>query len=181
MSSGEAFTGVEKRCDPTTWMMSPDVMYFLAVATLAREVLARDIGLERHGRHFGRHHHRTVQAGLFQQRNQPFDFANGILVGVRRAGAFLDDRVDHDGDGLGHAVKDEQFIGNEEIHHRRFQFVVRRARHHRLDVMDEFVTDEPDRPAGEARQPGSDTAPVLLHHALDHLQPVKGVAARLPT
>ena len=36
MSSGDALTGAEKRCEPTTWMMSPAVMYCLALRTLAR-------------------------------------------------------------------------------------------------------------------------------------------------
>jgi hypothetical protein len=34
---GEAFTGVENRCDPTTWIMSPAVMYFLARSTFCRK------------------------------------------------------------------------------------------------------------------------------------------------
>ena len=36
----------------------------------------------------------------------------------------------------------------------RAQFVLRRARHDRFDVVDEFVADETDRAAGEARQAG---------------------------
>ena len=34
------------------------------------------------------------------------------------------------------------------------KLVLRRARHDRLDVVDELVADEPDRPAGKARQAG---------------------------
>jgi len=33
---GEAVTGAEKRCEPTTWMMSPAVMYFLDASTFAK-------------------------------------------------------------------------------------------------------------------------------------------------
>ena len=36
MSSGDALTGAENRCEPTTWMMSPAVMYFLAASTFAK-------------------------------------------------------------------------------------------------------------------------------------------------
>ena len=35
MSIGEALTGAENRCEPTTWMMSPAVMYSFALRTLA--------------------------------------------------------------------------------------------------------------------------------------------------
>ena len=33
---GAALTGVLKRCEPTTWMMSPAVMYSFALTTLAK-------------------------------------------------------------------------------------------------------------------------------------------------
>ena len=36
MSSGDAVTGAENRCEPTTWMMSPPVMYFLDASTFAK-------------------------------------------------------------------------------------------------------------------------------------------------
>ena len=94
----------------------------------------------------------TVLAGLFEQGDQPVDFADGVLVGLRRAGGVLEHGVDQDGDGLGDAIEDQQLVGDQEIHHRRLQVVVRRARHDRLDVVDELVADETDRAAGEPRQ-----------------------------
>ena len=50
--------------------------------------------------------------------------------------------------------KIKQLVGDEKIHDGRAQFILRRARHDRLDVVDEFVADETDRAAGEARQAG---------------------------
>ena len=62
-------------------------------------------------------------AGLFEQRDEAVDFADRIFVGLGRAGGVVQNGVDQDGDGLGHAVENQQLVGDEEIHHRRFQFV----------------------------------------------------------
>ena len=64
-------------------------------------------------------------ARLFEQRDQALDFADGVLVGLGRAGGVVEHGVDQHGDGLGDAVEDEQLVGDEEIHHRRA--AVRRA------------------------------------------------------
>ena len=97
--------------------------------------------------------------GLFEQGDQPLDFAHGLFVGLLGAGGVVQDGVDQHGHGLGDAVENEQLVGDEEIHHRRLQFVARRARHDRFDVVDELVADEPDGPAGEPRQAGHRTRP----------------------
>src|SRR2546426_2424514 len=50
MSSGVALTGVENRCEPTTWMISPAVMYSLAFETWAKNdslVTFESKGMER--------------------------------------------------------------------------------------------------------------------------------------
>jgi hypothetical protein len=78
MSSGDALTGAENRCEPTTWMMSPAVMYSLAPSTLAknfscvcwiRTATSPALRPARHGMMFAR---------LFEQRNEPLDFADAF-------------------------------------------------------------------------------------------------------
>ncbi len=64
-------------------------------------------------------------ARLFEQRDEPLDFADGVLVGFRRAGGVVEHGVDQDGDGLRDAIEDEQLVGDEEIHRRAS--AVRRA------------------------------------------------------
>ena len=97
-------------------------------------------------------------AWLFEQRHQPFDFRDGILVDFSRIRRVVEKRVDQNGDGLRHAVENEQLIGDEENHRGRAQFVLGRARHNRLDIMNEFVSDEADRAAGEPWQTGQGNA-----------------------
>ena len=70
------------------------------------------------------------------------------------------------------AVENEQLVGDEKIHHGRLQFVMRRARHDGFDVVDEFVADEADRAAGEARQARHGHRAVFFHHALDNFEAV---------
>jgi len=64
-------------------------------------------------------------------------------------------------------------VRDEKIHHRRFQFIVRRARHDGFDVVDEFIADEADRTAGETRQSRHRHRAIFLHHALDHFEAVE--------
>ena len=109
---------------------------------------------------------------LLEQRDEAVDFAGGVFIRLGRAGGVLEHRVHQNGNGLGDAIEDEQLVGDEEVDHRGLQIVVRRTRHHRLDVMNEFVADETDRPAGEPRQAGHRDGAILLHHALDRRQAV---------
>ena len=119
-------------------------------------------------------------AGLFEQREQALDFFNRAFVGVGRAGAFVNRGIDQHGDGLCDAIEHEQLIRNDEIHRGRFEFIMRRARHGRLYVVNEFVTDETHRPARETRQPRQSDRAILLHHALDDFEAVlHAILARL--
>ena len=171
MSSGDALTGAEKRCEPTTWMMSPAVMYSFDLRTLRGKFFLGLIGFKRNYRHLVRHRYRTMFARLFEQGYDPFDFARRVFVGVSRVFRVVQNRVDQDGDGLRHAVKNQQLVGDEKNHRGRAQFVPGRARHDRLDVMNEFVADEANRATGEPRQTGQRHGPVFFHHALDDDRP----------
>ncbi len=111
-------------------------------------------------------------ARLFEQRDEPLDFADGIFVGVGRAFRVVENGVDQNRDRLLHAVENQKLVGDEKIHHGRFQFVVRRARHDGFDVVDEFVADEADRAAGEARQSRHGHRAIFFHHALDDFEAV---------
>ena len=111
--------------------------------------------------------------GLFEQGDEPVDFADGVLVRLRRAGGILEHGVDQHRDGLRHPIEDEQLVGDEEIHHRGPQLVVRRTWHHRFDVVNEFVADKTDRPARETRQSGHRDGAIPLHHVLDDRQSVR--------
>ena len=116
-------------------------------------------------------------ARLFEQRDEPVNFAGGIFVGVGRAFRVFQNGVDQNRDRLLHAVKNQKLVGDEEIHHRRFQFIVRRARHDGFDVVDEFVADEAQRAAGEARQARHGHRAIFFHHALDDFEAVLHVLA----
>ena len=72
-------------------------------------------------------------------------------------------------------VEDEQLVGNEKIQHRRLQFVARRARHDRLDVVNEFVAEEPDGATGEPRQARHGHHAVFLHFAFDNFEAIADV------
>ncbi len=134
-------------------------MYSLALRTLARNFSRGRFDSNGIGGTSRGHCYRVMFAGLFEQRDQPFDFTYGVLVGRFRAGGILQHGVDQHGERLRHAVEDEQLVGDEEIHHRRLQLVLRRARHDRLDIVNEFVADETDGAAGETGQAGRrDTA-----------------------
>ena len=91
---------------------------------------------------------------LFEQRNQPLDFTDGIFVGFDRACRVVEKCVDQNGDGLRHTIENEQLIGDEKNHRGRAQFILWRTRHNRLDIMNEFISDEANRAAGEPRQTG---------------------------
>jgi hypothetical protein len=71
------------------------------------------------------------------------------------------------------AVENQKLVGDEKIHHRRLQFILRRARHDGFDVVDEFVADEADRAAGEARQARHRHRAIFFHHALDDFEAVR--------
>jgi hypothetical protein len=133
-------------------------MYFLARSTFCRKVSLR-------------HVHRRVFQRLFQQRNQTLNFPGRLLVSFLRR-ASVQDGIDQNGDGLGDAIKDQQLVGDEEIQDRRAQIVRGRAGHDRLDVMNKFVADKPQRPAAETRQPRHGHRPVAPHDFFHHLQPV---------
>ena len=59
-------------------------MYSLACSTLARNFSFGMFDSKRQGGHFRRHGGGMMFAGLLEQRDQPFDFAHGILVGLGR-------------------------------------------------------------------------------------------------
>ena len=113
-----------------------------------------------------------VLAGLFEQRDQPLNFAGGIFVRFFRVGGVFLRGVDQHGEGLGDAVEDQQLVGNEKIHDRRLQLIMGGPGHDRLDIMNEFVADKTDRAAGEARQPRHRHRAIFPHHPLDHFETV---------
>src|SRR5437867_4249332 len=76
------------------------------------------------------------------------------------------------GEGLRVAVEDEQLVGDQKIHSRRAQVVLRRSWHDGFDVVDEFVADETDRAAGEPGQTGQGHGTILFQNALDHFEAV---------
>ena len=163
-----AWTGVEKRCEPTTWMMSPAVMYCWARETFRKNTsfgMLETKGIS--GTSCG-NIHGDVVGRLFQQGNQPLDFARRVLVGLLRAAFPVQRGVDQDGDGLGHAVENQQLVRDEKIHGRRAQVVARRARDDRLDVVYKFIADKADRAAGEAGQAGPGNRLETPHDLFDH-------------
>ena len=95
-----------------------------------------------------------VLAWLFEQRNEPVDFACCVFVGLFGSRRVVNHGVDQDRYRLRDPVKDQQLVGDEEAHDRRLQVVAGWARHDRLNIVDEFVADEPDCPARETRQLG---------------------------
>jgi hypothetical protein len=113
-----------------------------------------------------------VLGRLFEQREKALDFADGVFVGVSRAGGLVNCGVDEHGDGLRHAVENEQLVGDDEIHRRCAEFVVGRTRDDRLDVVNEFVTDETHCATSEAGQARQRDGPIFLHHALDDFETV---------
>ena len=115
-------------------------------------------------------------ARLFEQRDDAVNFARRVFVGVGGAFRVVENGVDQNRDGLLRAVESQQLVGDEKIHHRRFQFILRRARHDGFDVVNEFVADEADRAAGEARQARHGHGAEFFHHALDHFEAVLHVA-----
>ena len=115
MSSGDALTGAENRCEPTTWMMSPAVMYSLRLEDVRGKFFLRLVGFKRNHRDIVRHRHRMVFARLFEQGDDAFNFARRIFVGVSRIVRVVQNRVDQNRDGLRHAVKNQQLVGDEEI------------------------------------------------------------------
>ena len=117
---------MEKRWEPTTWIMSPEVMYCLALRTLAKNFSRGRFDSKGSGGHLAGHTHRAVLAGLLEQGDEAINFANRVFIGLRRAGGLVEHGVDQDGDGLGHAIEDKQLVGDEEIDHRGLQVVVRR-------------------------------------------------------
>ena len=109
---------------------------------------------------------------MFEERDETFDLADGVFVGVSGAGGVVDHGVDQHGYGLRDAVEHEQLIRDDEIHRGRSEFVMRRARNNGFDIVDKFVTDETHRAASEARQPRQRDGPILLHNALDDFESV---------
>src|SRR5690242_1190112 len=101
-------------------------------------------------------------AGLFEQRDKAFDLANGIFIGLGRGGCVIEDGIDQDSDGLSDAIKNKQLICDEKIHDGSLQIITRWTRNDRLDIVNEFVADETDCPAGETRQPGNGYRTVFL-------------------
>src|SRR5205807_6999281 len=93
-------------------------------------------------------------------------------LGFFGTGGVFEHGIDEHGDGLRHAVEDEQLVGDEKAHHGGLYFVMRRAGDDGLDVMDEFVADEPDGAAGEPGQTEHGDRAVFFHDALDDGQAV---------
>ena len=158
------------RTDHLNDVTSDDV--FLGLRHIGQELFLTDIRFEWNRRHFDGEGDWMVFTGLFEQRNQPFDFGGGILVGFFRAGGIFEDRVHQDSEGLSDAIKDEQLIRNEEIHDRSLEVVMRRARHNGLDVVDKLVPDEANRAAGETRKAWQRDRPILFQDALHDLKAV---------
>ncbi len=109
---------------------------------------------------------------MFEQGDEAINLADRIFVGFRGGHTVLDDGIDQHRDGLRHAIEDEQFIRDQEIHRGRAEFIVRRSRHDRLDVVNEFVADETDGAARETRQARHGHRPEALQNALDDLKTV---------
>ena len=113
-----------------------------------------------------------VFARLFEQRNQPLNFANGIFVNLGRICRAIEKGVDQNYDGLRHAVENQQLVGDEKNHRGRMQFVLGWTRHNRFNIMNEFVTDETDRAASETRQTRQQDRAIFFHHALDDFEAI---------
>ena len=109
---------------------------------------------------------------LFEQGNEPFDLGHGVFVGLGGVRALFENGIYEDSKGLVDAVENEQFIGDEKVHHGRLQIIVGRARHDGFDVVNEFVADEADRAAGETRQRWQRDRAVFFHEALDDFEAV---------
>src|ERR1700677_1400437 len=136
---------------------------FFAALDVGEESLARDVGTEGGVRQVAGDINGQMLEGLLQQGDDALDFADGIFVGVLGAGRAIENCGDEGGDGLGGAVEDEQFIGDEEIHDRRLQVVARRSGDDRLDVVNKLVTDESDGAAPETGQAGGRGRPIAAH------------------
>ena len=120
-----------------------------------------------------------VFARLFEQRNQPLNFADGIFVNLGRTRRAIEKGVDQDGDGLRHPVKNQQLVGDEKNHGGRLQFVLGRARHDGFNVVNEFITDKTDGTAGETWQTRQQDRAIFFHHALNDRQTVADGRASL--
>ena len=114
--------------------------------------------------------------GLFEQCDDSLNFVRRIFVSVFRAVGVINNRVDENRDGLLRAVENQNLVGDEEIHHGRFQFVLRRTRNGRFHVVNKFVADKTNRATGETRQSRRGHRAKFFHHAFDHFKSVFHVA-----
>ena len=154
MSSGAALDrgGKALRADHLNNVARRDVL--LGAQDIPQEHLLGHVGDKGHLRDLARNIHGDVVGRLLQQGNQPLDFPRRLLISLLRAALPVQHGVDQDGDGLGHAVKNQQLVGDEKIHDRRAQVVARRARDDRFDVVYKFIADKADRAAGKTGQAG---------------------------
>ncbi len=172
MSSGVAVTVRREtlRADDLDDVARDDV--FLRLEHVREKLFLRNVRLERQVRRIRRHGHGPFFQRLFEQRDEPIDFPGRVFVSLRRSDAVLDDRVDENGNRLRDAIENEQFIRDQEIHRGRAEFVVRRQRHDRFDVVNEFVADEAHGAASEAWQSRHSDGAEALQHALDDFESI---------
>src|SRR6266481_3633619 len=110
--------------------------------------------------------------GLFEQRDEPVNFASGVFVSLIRIGGIVQHSVYENGKGLRYAIKDEQLVGDKKIHYRGLDVITRRSCRDRLNVMNEFVSDEADCATGKSRQSFDRHGAILLHHLFHYFQTV---------
>ena len=145
---------------------------FLRLPHVGEELLLRHVRCKLNRRNFDWQTHRLIFAGLLQQGNDPSDFCDRIFIGFCRARVLIEDGVDQHGEGLRDTVENEQLVGDEKIHRRRAQLVLRRSWDDGFDVVNELVTDEANRAAGEPGQTGQGHASELFQQAFDDFEAV---------
>ena len=154
-------------------------MYSFAFPTFLRKRSFAWLGLEFLLRQLVGERHRLVFARLLEHCHDPLHLIGRRLVHLRRRAAGADDAVDDNRQRLRHPVEHQQLVGDDETNRRHAKLVLWRARHNRLDVMDELVADKAKRTAGESRQTIDIHRLVVGQNFLDDLEPVADLAFRL--
>ncbi len=106
---------------------------------------------------------------LLKESDEAIDFFERLPISRHRVDFGSDDRIHEDGQGLRHAIEDEEFVGDEKIERGGIQFVPFRPWHDRFHVVNEFVADKADGSTREPRQPRQCDRPKLIDNSLDHL------------
>ena len=147
-----ASNGTSKRCDGTTWKMSPARMYSCiasVIATYSSRVMLIDGSSGWTSVKTGSRRPGTARA---RRDSSSLDLGDGLVVGAIGVGRIGDVRVGDDFDPAFEVIENQQRVGDEEIGVGHVEVVLFRARHGRLELGDGLEAEIADRAAVEERQ-----------------------------